>query len=57
MVTTVKRWKPHTPRSLDEAHTYAQAQRFFDQWLHELDARVTALEDSKTDDVAQLRLF
>ena len=46
----------HTPNSLDEAMTYAQAQRFFNQWLTELDARVTALEDS-TGDVEQYRLF
>ena len=46
----------HTPNSLDEAMTYAQAQRFFNQWLTELDARVTALEDA-SGDVEQYRLF
>lgn len=46
----------HTPNSFDEAMTYAQAQRFFNQWLTELDARVAALEDA-AGDVEQYRLF
>lgn len=52
----VKRWEPHTPRSLDESHTYAQAQLFFNQRLTELESRVEALEDA-AGDVEQYRLF